>query len=159
MKCKKMIRYFLFLICLPFSLSALGQKQNIVEELQKNKVGQGIVTIHQDASISALLGSVYVKDENAKEPKVLKARGYRVQVYAGNNSRMARQEANEVADNIKKEFPELSVYAFFQPPRWLCRVGDYRSIEEADAAMRRLKATGKFKEVSIVREQINIPLD
>jgi hypothetical protein len=154
-----MIRYFLFLICLSFSLSALGQKQNIVEELQKNKVGQGIVTIHQDASISALLGSVYVKDENAKEPKVLKARGYRVQVYAGNNSRMARQEANEVADNIKKEFPELSVYAFFQPPRWLCRVGDYRSIEEADAAMRRLKATGKFKEVSIVREQINIPLD
>ena len=87
-----MIRYFLFLICLSFSLSALGQKQNIVEELQKNKVGQGIVTIHQDASISALLGSVYVKDENAKEPKVLKARGYRVQVYAGNNSRMARQE-------------------------------------------------------------------
>ena len=154
-----MIRYFLFLICLSFSLSALGQKQNIVEELQKNKVGQGIVTIHQDASISALLGSVYVKDENAKEPKVLKARGYRVQVYAGNNSRMARQEANEVADNIKKEFPELSVYAFFQPPRWLCRVGDYRSIEEADAAMSRLKATGKFKEVSIVREQINIPLD
>lgn len=147
------------MICLSFSLSALGQKQNIVEELQKNKVGQGIVTIHQDASISALLGSVYVKDENAKEPKVLKARGYRVQVYAGNNSRMARQEANEVADNIKKEFPELSVYAFFQPPRWLCRVGDYRSIEEADAAMRRLKATGKFKEVSIVREQINIPLD
>ena len=154
-----MIRYFLFLICLSFSLSALGQKQNIVEELQKNKVGQGIVTIHQDANISALLGSVYVKDENAKEPKVLKARGYRVQVYAGNNSRMARQEANEVADNIKKEFPELSVYAFFQPPRWLCRVGDYRSIEEADAAMRLLKATGKFKEVSIVREQINIPLD
>ena len=147
------------MICLSFSLSALGQKQNIVEELQKNKVGQGIVTIHQDASISALLGSVYVKDENAKEPKVLKARGYRVQVYAGNNSRMARQEANEVADNIKKEFPELSVYAFFQPPRWLCRVGDYRSIEEADAAMRRLKATGKFKEVSKVREQINIPLD
>ena len=35
----------------------------------------------------------------------------------------------------------------------------YRSIEEADASMRRLKATGKFKEVSIVREQINIPLE
>ena len=89
----------------------------------------------------------------------MKARGYRVQVYAGNNSRTARQEANEVAEAVKGEFPDLPVYAFFQPPRWLCRVGDYRSIEEADAAMRRLKATGKFKEVSIVREQINIPLD
>ena len=80
-------------------------------------------------------------------------------LYAGNNSRIARTEANEVAELVKKEFPELSVYAFFLPPRWLCRVGDYRSIEEADAAMRRLKATGKFKEVSIVREQINIPLE
>ena len=153
------MRYFLFLACFGFSLSVSAQQKNIVDELQKTAVGQGVVTIHQDAAISALLGSAYVKDENAKEPKVLKARGYRVQVYAGNNSRVARKEANEVADNIMKEFPELSVYAFFQPPRWLCRVGDYRSIEEADAAMRRLKATGKFKEVSIVREQINIPLD
>ena len=38
-------------------------------------------------------------------------------------------------------------------------IGKSKSIEEADAAMRRLKATGKFKEVSIVREQINIPLE
>ena len=148
----------MLLIGLFFGISVSAQV-SIVEELQKERVGQGTVTIHQDAAISALLGSVYVKDENETEPKMLKARGYRVQVYAGNNSRIARQEANEVAELLKTEFPELSVYAFFQPPRWLCRVGDYRSIEEADASMRRLKATGKFKEVSIVREQINIPLE
>jgi len=105
------------------------------------------------------LGSAYVRGENETEPKVLKMRGYRVQVYAGNNSRIARKEANEVANQIKQEFPDLSVYAFFLPPRWLCRVGDYKSIEEADATMRRLKTSGKFKEVSIVREQINIPLE
>ena len=152
------MRYFLLLIGLFFGISVSAQV-SIVEELQKERVGQGTVTIHQDVAISALLGSVYVKDENETEPKMLKARGYRVQVYAGNNSRIARQEANEVAELLKTEFPELPVYAFFQPPRWLCRVGDYRSIEEADASMRRLKATGKFKEVSIVREQINIPLE
>ena len=152
------MRYFLLLIGLCFVISASAQV-SIVEELQKERVGQGKVTVHQDAAISALLGSVYVKDENETEPKVLKSRGYRVQVYAGNNSRVARQEANDMAELIKTEFPELPVYAFFQPPRWLCRVGDYRSIEEADASMRRLRATGKFKEVSIVREQINIPLE
>ena len=141
-----------------FSAVAFAQT-NIVDELQKQRARQGTVTVHQDARISALLGSVYVKAENETEPKVLKARGYRVQVYAGNNSRIARQEANDVAEQVKAEFPELPIYAFFQPPRWLCRIGDYRSIEEADAAMRRLKATGKFKEVSIVREQINIPLE
>ena len=155
---KKMMRYFLLLIGLCLGLSASAQT-NIVENLKTNRVGQGTVTIHQDDKISALLGAAYVKSEDETEPKVLKARGYRVQVYAGNNSRIARQEANDVAELIKMEFPELPVYAFFQPPRWLCRVGDYRSIEEADASMRRLKATGKFKEVSIVREQINIPLE
>ena len=152
------MRYFLFLVGFFFTLSVSAQV-SIVEELQQERAGQGTVTVHQDAGISALLGTVYVKNENEAEPKVLKARGYRVQVYAGNNSRVARKEANEVAEQIKSEFPELPVYAFFQPPRWLCRVGDYRSIEEADASMRRLKATGKFKEVSIVREQINIPLE
>lgn len=153
-----MMRYFLFVIGFFFSLSAAAQK-NIVEDLQTSRVGQGTVTIHQDAKISALLGATYVRSAGENEPKMLKARGYRIQVYAGNNSRIARQEANDVAELIKMEFPELPVYAFFQPPRWLCRVGDYRSIEEADASMRRLKATGKFKEVSIVREQINIPLE
>ena len=153
-----MVRYFLFVIGFFFSLSVAAQK-NIVEDLQTSRVGQGTVTIHQDAKISALLGATYVKSAGENEPKMLKARGYRIQVYAGNNSRIARQEANDVAELIKMEFPELPVYAFFQPPRWLCRVGDYRSIEEADASMRRLKATGKFKEVSIVREQINIPLE
>mgnify|MGYP003287542448 FL=1 len=153
-----MMRYFLFVIGFFFALSAAAQK-NIVEDLQTERVGQGKITIHQDDNISALLGAIYVKSADEEEPKVLKARGYRVQVYAGNNSRIARQEANDMAEQIKMEFPELPVYAFFQPPRWLCRVGDYRSIEEADASMRRLKATGKFKEVSIVREQINIPLE
>lgn len=152
------MRYLLFLICLSFSFLASAQR-SILDELQKDRAGQGKVRVHQDAGISALLGSVYVKSADETEGKVIKARGYRVQVYAGNNSRMARQEANDVAEQIKVEFPELSVYAFFQPPRWLCRVGDYRSMEEADAVMRRLKTTGKFKEVSIVREQINIPLD
>ena len=152
------MRDFLLLIGLFLGLTVSAQT-NIVDELQKERVGQGTVTIHQDAKISALLGSIYVKSEDETEPRFLKMRGYRVQVYAGNNSRIARQEANEVAEQIKQEFPELSVYAFFQPPRWLCRVGDYQSIEEADAAMRRLRAAGKFKEVSIVREQINIPLE
>ena len=152
------MRYLLLLICFFFGISASAQT-NIVGELQKERAGQGTVTIHQDAAISALLGNVYVKSADEDKPQVLKARGYRVQVYAGNNSRKAREEANGMAEKIKIEFPELSVYAFFQPPRWLCRVGDYRSIEEADAAMRRLKSTGKFKEVSIVREQINIPLE
>lgn len=152
------MRYFLCLLLLVVSFSAFAQQRNIIDELQKNEIGQGEVTIHQDEKISALLGVIHVKNLSG-EGSVLKARGYRVQVYAGNGSRVARDEANEIAEKIKSEFPDIPVYTYFSSPRWLCRVGDYRSVEEADAVMRLLKNTGKFKEVSIVREQINISFE
>ena len=60
---------------------------------------------------------------------------------------------------VKKAFPNMPVYTYFQPPRWLCRVGDFKSMEEAYDAMLKLKGCGKFKEVAIVRENINISLE
>ena len=138
-----MIKYLLSLIFL-LSVTAASAQRNIVESLQTDRPGQGKVTVHQDAGITALIGSRYVKATATEAQRTLKSRGFRVQVYAGNNSRQARNEP---------------VYTYFQPPRWLCRVGDFKSIEEAHVAMRKLKSTGNFKEVAIVREQINIPIE
>ena len=153
-----MIKYLLSLIFL-LSVTAASAQRNIVESLQTDRPGQGKVTVHQDAGITALIGSRYVKPTATEAQRTLKSRGFRVQVYAGNNSRQARNEANRVAEKVKEEFPEMPVYTYFQPPRWLCRVGDFKSIEEAHVAMRKLKSTGNFKEVAIVREQINIPIE
>lgn len=153
-----MIRY-LFSFILAFSAGASFAQTTIVESLQTDVPGQGKVSVHQDASIAALIGKKFVSAGLPEGQKMIKTRGYRVQVYAGNNSRQARNDANAVADKIKEKFPEMPVYTFFQPPRWLCRVGDYKSIEEAHVAMRKLKETGEFKEVAIVREQINIPIE
>ncbi len=152
------MRYILFLLFAATSLMASAQR-NIIDDLRQPKAGQGTVTIHQSPAIEALLGARPQHPANGEKMPMLKARGFRVQVYAGNGSRVAREEANEVAEQLKQEFPDLPVYTFFRSPRWLCRVGDYRSVEEADAAMRMLRNTGKFKEVSVVREQINIPLE
>ena len=147
----------LLIVCFAFAAVSVAQN-NIVKSLERNVPGQGKVSIHQDARIGALIGSEYIPT-GSDDQKVIKSSGYRVQVYAGNNSRQARSEANRVATKVKEEFPELPVYTYFQPPRWLCRVGDFKSIEEAHVTMRKLKATGVFKEVSIVREQINIPIE
>ncbi len=147
----------LFLIaCFVFASYSVAQN-NIVKSLERNVSGQGKVTIHQDARIEALIGSEYIPG-GSEDRKVIKSSGYRVQVYAGNNTRQAKNEAYSVATRIKEYFPDLTVYTSFAPPRWLCRAGDFRSIEEADAMMRQLRATGVFKEVSIVKDQINIPL-
>lgn len=154
------MKKFLFSLAMMFSACAVSAQTTIVESLQTDREGEGKVTIHQDAQITSLLGVRYVRDgQSAESQRTLKARGYRVQVYAGNNSRKARNEAAAVSEKVKEEFPDMPVYTFFQPPRWLCRVGDFKSIEEAHVAMRQLKATGVFKEVAIVREQINIPIE
>ena len=139
------------------ALSASAQN-NIVKSLERDVPGQGKVSIHQDERITSLIGSIYVPstDATGAEQKVVKSTGYRVQVFAGNNTRLANNEAHNIAAKVRTFFPELTVYTSFNPPRWLCRAGDFRSIEEADAMMRRLRATGEFKEVSIVRDHINI---
>ena len=153
-----MMKYLLSLIFTVSSGVAFAQS-NIVESLQTNVPGQGKVTVHQDSQITEMIGKRFVRTGASEAQRVIKTRGYRVQVYAGNNSRQARDEANSVAEKVKEKFPDMPVYTFFQPPRWLCRVGDYKSIEEAHVAMRQLKAAGSFKEVAIVREQINISIE
>ena len=147
----------LLIVCFAFAAVSMAQN-NIVKSLERNVPGQGKVSIHQDARIGALIGSEYIPT-GSDDQKVIKSSGYRVQVYAGNNSHVARTEANAIGEKIKEDFPEIPVYTYFQSPRWLCRVGDFKSMEEAYATMRKLKESGKFKEVAIVREQINIPIE
>ena len=149
----------LFSLTLFCFMGVAHAQQTIVESLQTKRSGEGTVRIYQDDRITELIGSRFVAGSADSSQKILKARGFRVQVYAGNNSRIARNEANAVAEKVREEFPDMPVYTYFQPPRWLCRVGDYKSIEEAHAAMRLLHESGSFKETTIVREQINIPIE
>ena len=135
-------------------LSANAQ-ETIFDRLSKQQAGEGVVTIHQDARLKALVGQLRSSSSNAQK-NAQKVQGFRVQVYAGNNSQQARTEATQIAEKVKTLFPDLDVYTQFISPRWLCRVGDYRSIEEADAVMRKLKEAGNFKEVSIVRSLIKL---
>lgn len=145
-------------VCFVCAAFASAQDKDILSSLQKNVPGQGKVTLHQEARIAALVGSDAVP-LSSDGKRVIKKAGYRIQVYAGNNTRAAKNEAHAVGMRVKELFPYLPVYTSFNPPRWLCRAGDFSTIEEADAVMRQLRAEGRFKGVSIVREQINIPLE
>lgn len=156
---KKIVLFTLFIAGCAFTTSA----QNIIRSLKERVSGQGVVTIVQDPAISALIESEVPVNEfgeriESGDRKVIQATGYRVQVYAGSNSRASRSEAEQMSHRVKEYFPELPVYTSFASPRWLSRVGDFRSIEEADAVMRKLRTMGMFKEVIIVKDQINIHL-
>lgn len=68
------MRYIFILLFLSLGLSALAQ-QNIVESLQRNRAGEGTVTIRQDPKITGLIGSIYTGNVTGGEQKMLKAEG------------------------------------------------------------------------------------
>lgn len=131
--------------------------QDILTELQKNVPGQGTIVINQSPEVKALVGAR--NSTSSVDGKTIRTVGYRIQLFAGNNSRVSKDEAYRIAGMARELYPEASVYTIFQSPRWLCQFGDYRTIEEADAMMHRLRETGEFKEMAIVRSQIIIKIE
>ena len=84
-----------------------------------------------------------------------KVTGYRVQAFAGGNKRDDRQAAENVGNAIKRRFPEQPIYVHFYSPRWICRVGNFRTYEEAHAMLVEIREMG-YKQASIVKGKISV---
>ena len=84
-----------------------------------------------------------------------KINGYRVQAFAGGNSRKDRQQAEQVGNQIKNNFPGVPVYVHFYSPRWICRVGNYRTYEEAHEMLMNIRKLG-ISGASIVKGKITV---
>ena len=81
--------------------------------------------------------------------------GFRVQLYSGGNSRMDKMRAQSMAQTAKGMFSQSSVYTQFISPHWVCRMGDFRTHEEALTMLREVRAAGGFPEAVIVRCKVN----
>ena len=86
----------------------------------------------------------------------MRVNGYRIQVYSGDNSRKGKNEAAAMGRRVKAMFPELSVYTHFISPHWICRVGDFRTYEEASEYFRRMRESGQFAEAVMVRSKVTV---
>ena len=85
----------------------------------------------------------------------VKVSGYRVQAFAGGNSRKDRIQAEQIGNNIKSHFANVPVYVHFYSPRWICRVGNYRTYEEAHQMLVQLRNLG-YNQASIVKGKITV---
>lgn len=98
-------------------------------------------------------------DEPDMSKKVMKnsykVTGYRVQAFTGGNTRSDRQAAENVGNAIKRRFPEQPIYVHFYSPRWICRVGNFRTYEEAHAMLMEIREMG-YKQASIVKGKISV---
>lgn len=86
---------------------------------------------------------------------VKKVRGYRVLIYSGGNTRIARQEAEKSGQSAKIICPEEPVYVHFYSPRWMCQVGNFTDPKKAQRVLRKLKKEG-FKTAIIMRTMVTV---
>ena len=133
-----------------FCVLCAGAQSNIITKIESNAFGEGKVRINQPDKLVTLMGSM-------ADGEVKQVEGYRVLVYSGNNSRQARDEANAMAEYMRKNYPGAEVYVVFESPIRTCEYGDFRTREEAELLMYRLRATKKFKEISVKKCLINLP--
>lgn len=173
----------LFVILLGLLFTMTLSAQTFTESLERVEAGKGRVIIHQNPVIERLVNAanasaglqgeeqvtVLKRKETASgmeisgEDKMAKtnrpksvAVGYRIQVYSGGNSRAAREQAMHKGNLVKKYFVDVPVYTHFYSPRWTCRVGDFKTYEEAKLALEELKSTNAFSEAVIVKCKIQV---
>ena len=84
-----------------------------------------------------------------------KVTGYRVQAFAGGNSRADRQKAEQTGNQLRMLFPNEPVYVHFYSPRWICRMGNYRTYEEAHQQLREVKELG-YNAATIIKGKITV---
>ena len=94
-------------------------------------------------------------DTRKKIMKGYKVNGYRVQVFAGGNSRNDRIKTEKIGSEIKALFPDVPVYVHFYSPRWVCRMGNYRTYEEAHEMLTRVKNNG-YESATIIKGKITV---
>lgn len=84
-----------------------------------------------------------------------KVAGYRVQAFAGGNSRRDRQQAERVGNAIRSRYPNVPVSVHFYSPRWICRVGNYRTYEEAEQMLINIQNMG-YRQAFIVKGRVTV---
>lgn len=142
------------------------QKNEILNELNKDVQGKGYVRVYEDESITNILGrsmgpprTIYTTAESSVQ--YYKMRGFKIQVFSGNNQRTSRDEANSKQALINKSYPELETVVLFDSPFWRLRVGNYETRREAEEAMQELrKAFPSFgREMYVVVDEVKIPVN
>ncbi len=132
-----------------FTVLAGAQERTLVQDLERDIPGKGQIRVERDARLDSLIGTVSDIESGTK----IKAKGYRIQVYAGNNTRASKDRANAVYRALRAQYPDLPVHTEFRNPRWLCTVGEFLYYEEAYEVLRRLKKETEYKGMIIMPNQ------
>jgi len=85
-----------------------------------------------------------------------KVMGYRIQAFVGGKTRADRQKAEQTASALRTLFPAHKVYVHFYSPRWICRMGNFRTLAEAKEVLDEVVRMG-YDTATLVRGQVTVP--
>lgn len=111
-------------------------------------------TTHEGSS-SSLTEETVVDTRKKIMRNSYKTQGYRIQVFSGGNSRSDRQKAETAGAVMKSNFPSEPIYVHFYSPAWKCRMGNYKTLEEARAILAQVKKLG-YTQACIVKGTISV---
>lgn len=114
--------------------------------------------LNRDTDTHVAVGEGNADAVNTNKKVMLNGRkttGYRIQVYSGGNSRKDRQNAENTGRALKQRFPSVPVYVHFYSPRWICRMGNFRSYQEAESLLKEIKSMG-YRQACIVKGVISV---
>lgn len=174
-------------ICVGFA--SAQNMSSIISELNSNKKGQGNVVIYQDESIEGLIGTrsgsntttdinsntstagtikgsndsnniIGESNTGLKPRSYIQTKGYKIQVFSGNNQRVSKNEAYSRKNQITREFPDEEVSVTFNSPVWRVRVGNFRTYEQAFETLKEMKKTFPSfgKEMEIKEAVVKLPV-
>lgn len=147
------------------SASQSNNNTSIIDELNANRPGQGKVTVYQDEAIKGILAkpapvNLPVFSSGDGSVRYVKVRGYKIQVFSGNDQRKSRDEAYYKQRLINENFEDIETVVFFNSPRWILRAGNFRTREEANEVMMQMR--GRFpnfgKEMYVISDTVKIPI-
>ena len=95
-------------------------------------------------------------DTVAQEPhRTRQVMGYRIQVFVGGKTRADRQRAEQTANSLRTQFPGHKVYVHFYSPRWICRMGNFRTVAEAKEVLDEVVRMG-YDTATLVRGKVTV---
>ena len=106
----------------------------------------GSVNIHADQRLAVVVS----KPTNTNRAFIGKVRGFRVQIYNGND----RKKASQAKLDFMRAFPGVRSYLVYNNPQFRVRVGDFKSRREAMDLYNKVSA--KFNPCMIVPDVVNI---
>jgi len=163
----KSLYFFLaFFLYSVFSFSQNSDK-TIIQELNSPKSGQGRVVVMQDEVVDGLLAirqqtdttqKLGVVDPNAEFTKV---KGFKIQVYSGNNQQRSKRDAESKQSQVREAFPELESVVSFHSPFWRLRVGNFLNREDAEVILKEMKKAfpAMGREMYVVSDVVKKPVN